>query len=191
MLTKVYSLLLHVVNRTNETWVFPPGGSATCLHGNGFFWYDTYQNHIMTNTEFRNCGYRSVLYDQYDNSTTRGCGDSTANGCSSDSTTYGFLAHSDEFVPQIMQGTKNITFTNCGRRFYLYNFNGDSAPETVSGRSQNWLDADGSVTGLHVPSIIGSGKNGSQGWWQVEDEGKLSVRIVSTTFPLEAFVLTE
>ncbi len=126
----------------------------------------------MTNTEFRNCGYRSPLYSQYDSSATRGCGDAVANGCSSDSTTFGFLAHSDQYIPQVMQGTKNITFTSCGRRFYLYNFNGDTAPETVSRRSQNWLDADGSVTGLHVPSIIGSGKTGSQGFWQVEDSGK-------------------
>jgi hypothetical protein len=77
-----------------------------------------------------------------------------------------------------MQGTRNITFTSCGRRFYLYNFNGDSAPETVSGRSQNWFDADGSVTGLKVPSLIGSGKAGAEGWWQVDDEGKFGTGVV-------------
>jgi hypothetical protein len=38
--------------------------------------------------------------------------------------------------------------------------------------AKNWLDADGSVTGFHVPSIIGSVKAGSQGWWQADDEGK-------------------
>ena len=155
--------------------VFPPSGSATYLHGNGFFWYDTYQSHIITNTEFRNCGYRSDQFNQYDNSTSRGCGDSTSNGCSSDSTTFGFLAHSDQYIPQVMQGSKHIKFTRCGRRFYLYNFNGDSSPQTVSGRSQNWLDADGSVTGFGVPSIIGSGDSSAQGWWQVDNQGTIPI----------------
>lgn len=168
----MHSHFLFFVCSTGETLVFPVSGNATFIHGNGFFWYDTYQNHIMTNTEFRNCGYRSNQFNQYDTSPSRGCGDSASSGCSSDSTTFGFLAHSDQHIPQVMQGTKNITFTSCGRRFYLFNFNGDSAPETVSGRSQNWLDTDGSVTGFKVPSLIGSGKSGAEGWWQVEDSGK-------------------
>lgn len=145
----------------------PSGGSATYVRGNGFFWYDTWQTHIITNAEFRNCGYRSSQYNQYDASLTRGCGDSDSNGCDSESTTFGFLSHSDQFIPQVMQGTRAITFNNCGRRFALT----VNPPETVSGRSQNWLDVDGSVTGFKTPSLIGSGLDGVKGWWQVDDEG--------------------
>jgi hypothetical protein len=143
------------------------------MSGNGFFWYDTGQNHIITNSLFRNCGYRSAQYNQYDNSANRGCGDDAQTGCSSSSTVFGFLAHSDQFTPEVMQGTKNITFQNCGRRFFLSNFNGPSAPSTVSGRTQNWLDTDGSVSGLGVPALIGSGQVEAGLWWTVDNEGKV------------------
>ena len=66
------------IDRTGETMVFPDSGSATYIHGNGFFWYDTYQNHIMTNTEFRNCGYRSNQFNQYDTSHHAVAGTATA-----------------------------------------------------------------------------------------------------------------
>jgi hypothetical protein len=147
--------------------ILPPKGSATYIRGNGKFLYDTAQNHILTNVEMRNCGYRSILYDQYDNSTTRGCGDNVTNGCSSDSNVFAFVAGSDQFAPQIMMATKNITFTSCGRRFSLPN-----PPDKVAGRNQNWLDYDGSVTGLRVPSMIGSGDASAQAWWEVDDQGK-------------------
>lgn len=62
-----------------------------------------------------------------------------------------------------MQGTRNITYENVGRRFYLRNYVGDFT--TVSGRIQNWIDADGSASGLKVPTIIGSGYEECGLWW--------------------------
>lgn len=53
----------------------PPGSSTSLLKGDGFFWYDTGQEHIITRATFRNCGYRSEQYNQYDTSPTRGCGE--------------------------------------------------------------------------------------------------------------------
>lgn len=68
-----------------------------------------------------------------------------------------------------MQGTTNICYENCGRRFYLVNFRGDDAPTTVSGRLQNWLDVDGSASGLNEPTLIGSGLADTGLWWRVDD----------------------
>lgn len=122
----------------------------------------------MTRTTFRNCGYRSDKFNQYDKSPTRGCADNPQNGCNPDSSTFGFLTHSDEFTPEVMQGSKEIKFDNCGRRFRFSNEQLDS----VSGRGQNWLDTDGSVSGLGEPTLIGSGLNSVKDWWGVDDEGK-------------------
>ena len=71
-----------------------------------------------------------------------------------------------------MQGTSNISFEACGRRYRLHDFRGDNLPSTVSGRLQNWLDVDGSASGLNVPTIIGSGESDAGLWWDVDDEGK-------------------
>ena len=92
------------------------------------------------------------------------------NGCLDTSTTFGFLTHSDEFSPELMQGTRNITFDNCGRRFYFKHPKGDS--NTNSGRNQNWLDADGSASGLGAPALMVSGIENVSSWWQVDSDGK-------------------
>ena len=157
------------VCRTGEPLSLPTDARSTRIRGDGFFWYDTAQEHIITNSTFRNCGYRSDDFNQYNSAPDRGCGDETNFGCSGRSTVFGFLTHSDEHNPEIMQGTSEIRFENCGRRFKLHDFRGDSAPSTVSGRLQNWLDADGSVTGFNEPSIIGSGLSDCGNWWSVED----------------------
>jgi hypothetical protein len=107
--------------------------------------------------------------DQYDDSADRGCGDDAATGCSPSSTVFGFLAHSDEFNPEVMQGTRGISLENVGRRFRLSNFLGDDAPTTVSGRLQNWLDVDGSVSELGTATMIGSGYADCGLWWRVDD----------------------
>lgn len=123
--------------------------------------------HIITNSTFRNCGYRSAEFDQYDQSPTRGCVQSEDGyGCWSGSSVFGFLTHSDQFTPEIMQGTRDIRFENCGRRFKFTH--GDL--ETVSGRGQTWLDVDGSVSGLGEATVIASGLNGAKDWWGVDDE---------------------
>lgn len=66
-----------------------------------------------------------------------------------------------------MQGTRGIVMQNVGRRFALNNFRG--GPSTASGRTQNWLDADGSVSGLGTPTLIGSGLVDARAWWTVDN----------------------
>jgi len=158
-----------VVCRTGENLIMP-SQNANYIKGNGFFWYDTGQEHIITNTTFRNCGYRSEAYNQYDTSPTRGCDGNSLNGCSTGSTVFGFLTHSDQFTPELMQGTKDISFEDCGRRFRLFDFNGDSEPSTVSGRGQNWVDVDGSISGFNEATLIGSGLSDAGLWWKVEPQ---------------------
>jgi hypothetical protein len=140
---------------------------ARNLEGNGFVWYDTGVSHILTNTTFRNCGYRSDNFSQYDQSPDRGCGDDVYAGCRDDSSVFGFLTHSDEFTPEIMQATSGITFENCGRRF-KFSF---EQLDSVSGRAQNWLDVDGSASGLGEPTLMVSGLFSVKDWWGVDDEG--------------------
>ena len=123
----------------------------------------------MTNSTFRNCGSRLSQFNQYDSSPTRGCGDDPETGCRY-GTVFGFVTHSDQFNPEIMQATKDITFDNCGRRFSLENWLPDGALTSVSGRTQNWFDVDGSVSGLNEPTIIGSGLADAGLWWDVDNE---------------------
>ena len=152
------------------------------VRGDGFVWYDTGQEHIITESVFRNCGYRSNEYNQYDQSSTRGCGDSNSNGCSDSSSVFGFLTHSDQFTPEIMQGTRAITFENCGRRFNLDNWLGN--PNTVSGRNQNWLDVDGSASGLGVSTFMVSGAANVSTWWNVDSNGMCPDRECFSHFEL-------
>ena len=122
----------------------------------------------MTRATFRKCGYRSPEFAHYD--PDGGCGNSNDYGCDPDSTVFGFLTHSDEHTPEIMQGSRAITFDDCGRRFRLHNHRNNE--ETVSGRGQNWLDVDGSVSQLGQTTIIGSGLPGVSEWWGVGDAGE-------------------
>eukprot|EP00957_Ditylum_brightwellii_P130551 9958581-Ditylum_brightwellii.AAC.1 len=77
--------------RTGEKIALPSGGRANDMKGDGFFWYDTNQEHIITNSVFHNCGYRDDKYNQYDTLPDRGCGIDTDidSGCSSGSTVFG------------------------------------------------------------------------------------------------------
>lgn len=145
-----------------------PSDNANWLDANGIIWYDINQKHIVTDSTFRNCGYRSDQFNQYDKSPTRGCDSNSTTGCRDSSTTFGFLTSSDIFAPQIMTATRNITFDNCGRRFWFEAANTD----TVSGRGQNWIDVDGTISGFKEPTLIGSGVNSVKDWWGVDDEGK-------------------
>jgi len=65
------------------------------------------------------------------------------------------------------QGTRDITFQNCGRRFSLDNW---LDRDTVSGRQQNWLDVDGSASGLGQATLIASGYASASTWWHVDDD---------------------
>jgi len=156
--------------RSGETLALPTGARADYMPGNGFTWYDTGQEHIIIDATFRNCGQREA-YDDYDTSPTRGCDQNdSASGCHKDSYVFGFLTHSDQFTPEIMQATRGIHFEDCGRRFRMVDFKTNNQVPTVSGRNQNWLDVDGSVSGLSEPTLIGSGLPSAGLWWKVDDE---------------------
>ena len=141
--------------------------NASFLEANGIVWYDTGQSHILSNVTFRNCGYRSDAFLQYDTSPTRGCDANNINGCDNDSAVFSSLTQSNQFVPEIMQASVGIKYENCGRRLRF-----TTNIETASGRSQNWIDTDGSVSGTGVPTLIGSGINSIRDWWTVDDDGK-------------------
>jgi len=158
-----------VVCRTGETFAMPLNARANYMRGSGFIWYDTGQEHVITGAIFRNCGQRSG-YSEYNQSPTRGCDDSADKGCKSGSSVFGFLTHSDQFTPELMQATRNITFEDCGRLFRLIDFKTDNAVSTVSGRNQNWFDIDGTVSGLGEPTMIGSGLPSAGLWWKVDPE---------------------
>lgn len=89
---------LLAVCRTGEP-LGMPSVNADKMDANGFVWYDTGQDHIITQSTFRNCGYRSDEFNQYDDSPDRGCDDDPETGCADSSSTFGFLTHSDEFTP--------------------------------------------------------------------------------------------
>jgi hypothetical protein len=160
--------------RTNLPIVLPANAKASLLRADGFRWYDTNQEHIITEATFRQCGYRSDEFSHYDQDPTRGCGDETDIGCRKDSSVWSFVTHSDQHVPEMMQGTRAIHFENCGRRFYQHDWRQNGSPHmsSVSAREQNWYDIDGSITGLGGRSVIASGIADAGLWWKIEDEGK-------------------
>ena len=156
-----------VVCRTGNRMDLPERSKAKKLSGNGFTWYDTGQEHIVTNTTFRNCGYRAddkSRYAEYDNTTSRGCDSDWENGCGDWSTVWGMLSHSDQFNPELMSGSSGIKYENCGRRFRM-----TDSRNKVSGRLFNWFDTDGSASGLNEPTLIGSGIEDSKAWWKVDE----------------------
>ena len=168
--------------------------------GNGFIWYDAgqvgsvlvmatsnsscflsflSQEHIMSDALFRNCGY---MPSHRLAETGRGCNDNIAAGCDYRSAVFGFLTHSDQFTPEVMQGTRNVSFENCGRRFrFGADHDGDERMDTVSARAQNWFDADGTASGRNEPTLIVSGTDTVANWWEVEDDGMLRTDIASLT----------
>ncbi len=67
-----------------------------------------------------------------------------------------------------MQATSGITYEDCGRRYKLQDFADDNSPSSVSGRAQNWIDKDGSASGLNENTIIASGLADAGHWWKVD-----------------------
>lgn len=124
--------------------------------------YDTAQEHIITEATFRHCGYRSDQFNHYDDSPHRGC-----DGCHPESSVFRFTTHSDEFTPEIMQGSRAISYESCGRRYSLKNW---QDLDSVSVRQQNWIDADGTASGLGESVLMVSGVEQAASWWQVDDD---------------------
>eukprot|EP01113_Clastostelium_recurvatum_P039925 TRINITY_DN614_c1_g2_i1.p1 TRINITY_DN614_c1_g2~~TRINITY_DN614_c1_g2_i1.p1 ORF type:complete len:714 (+),score=84.18 TRINITY_DN614_c1_g2_i1:197-2143(+) len=123
----------------------------------GFQWYDVSQQHILTNSTFRNC----------ENTWSR-CVYGSQQGECDNIAVFTSLTHSDEFVPENMQITSNIKFQNVSQ---VWRYSTSlSAPEglTVSGRLQNWYDADGTTTKLGGRAQIGSAR--ANEWWKYNDD---------------------
>jgi hypothetical protein len=68
---------------------------------------------------------------------------------------FNLLTHSDQFVPEFMEATANITMDNYNPN-KIWRFSNRAYGLTVSGRLQNWLDVDGSLTGRNERQIMGS-----------------------------------
>ena len=86
---------------------------------------------------------------------------------------------------------KNIAFDNCGRRHRLHDYRGMNANSTVSGMFRNWLDVDGSASGLGEPVVMGSGQPEARLWWNVENNDKNDVTMGNMIrfIRLPAFIL--
>lgn len=115
--------------------------------------YDIGQAHILNGVTFRNCTWPSR--------TTASVGPFTL---------LQLLTHSDQFTPDVMIATANVSFEdswNASSR-NLIGMTVNASTPTASQRMQNWLDADGSITGRGVPTQIGSAAGGS--WWWRADE---------------------
>jgi hypothetical protein len=119
----------------------------------GFQWYDVGQQHILTNTTFRNC-----------QNTWSGCVYGSSAGLCDDVAVFTSLTHSDQYVPEIMQVTNGITYQNVSA-LWRYSTK-TSAPEglTVSGRLQGWYDPDGSASRVNSRAMIGSTR--ANEWWK-------------------------
>jgi hypothetical protein len=154
-----------VVCRTGENLGLP---KPSLLDANGIVWYDTGQSHIISNTTFRNCGFRHSNFSQYDAS--GGCDGNSVSGCDSDSSVFSSLTMSDEFIPEIMQATKGIKYENCGRRLRV-----TSTRDSASNRAQSWIDSDGSTSNRSSPTLIVSGLDSVKDWWGVDGDGTISL----------------
>jgi hypothetical protein len=84
---------LSVECRTGEPLLLPATVYATSIAGDGFGWYDTDQEHIITRATFQNCGFNPNQSDD----DPAGCGIDPSTGCSSGSSVFSFLTHSSEF----------------------------------------------------------------------------------------------
>ena len=84
--------------RSGEPISFPAGASANMMAADGFGWYDTGQEHIITRSTFRNCGALTG---------GTGCDSNPLTGCTTASSVFFFLTHSSQYNPEIMQVSVN------------------------------------------------------------------------------------
>jgi hypothetical protein len=109
--------------------------------------YDVGQSHILNGVHQRNCS-RNSQPPSFLN--------------------WQVLTHSDTFSPDAMIATRRVSYEGLGNdTSWLFTPTVNAQPlPTVSHRMQNWYDADGSLTGKGVPSIIGSARSGW--WWRLD-----------------------
>lgn len=118
----------------------------------GFQWYDVGQQHILTNSVFRNCraDWNRCIYG--------------SNGNCNGVAVFTSLTHSDQFVPELMQVTSKISYQNVSDLWRYSTKLTDKTGVTVSGRLQSWYDADGTASQLGVRAMIGS--TWANDWWK-------------------------
>lgn len=128
----------------------------------GFQWYDVGQQHILTNSTFRNCR----------NDWNR-CVYGSVNGKCNDVAVFTSLTHSDQFVPELMQVTSGVRYDNVTDLWRYSTKLTDPEGVTVSGRLQNWYDADGTAAQTGARSMIGSARANS--WWKYNSNCQLYI----------------
>ncbi|KAK5578897.1 hypothetical protein RB653_008572 [Dictyostelium firmibasis] len=110
----------------------------------GFQFYDTYVKTILTNIIFRNFIHNPLSTSPED-----------------DNRVIISMTHSDEFKPQFISSTKNITIQGTTVSQYI----GHRIIETGSSRQFNFVDYDGTISGRSVPTIFGAHDK----WWQFDN----------------------
>lgn len=119
---------------------------------NAVTWYDTGTSTLLTNTTFRDC----------DPASWSGC----RNDCLQ-SSTFKCLTHSNKHLPEWMSLTANLRFQgSVNPRLVDYS---RPNPPSISGRTQNWYDFDGSACRRDEPMIVGS-NNDAGTWWHIDDD---------------------
>lgn len=113
----------------------------------GFQFYDTYVQTILSNINFRNF-----------------IKDPDSENPESDNRVIISMTHSDVFKPQGISATKQITLTNVASSQVI----GHRVVETGSSRYFNFIDWDTSLvpgrTAVGAPTLVGSHQN----WWQYD-----------------------
>jgi hypothetical protein len=134
----------------NEYWNCHIRDLAFFYGFTGFQWYDVGQSHIITNATFKSCT------NQWPERT------GNCDFCHP----WSFLTHSDWFVPEVMQATRNIRYENCNMN-NLWRYD-TRTTNTLAGRLTNWIDTDGSVSGRSGPQIMGS--TWANDWWNLGND---------------------
>ncbi|KAJ3128429.1 Fibrocystin-L [Nowakowskiella sp. JEL0407] len=131
-----------------QYWLCHPRDLSYWQHYQGFEFYDTNQKHIITKSTFQNCTVTMCL---------------DKNSCNTDSP-WTFLSGSNEFLPQIMQASAKILYTNTNTsRLWRYN---QRSRITVSGRLQSLRDTDGTASLNPAGSTI-IGSSWADDWWKI------------------------
>ena len=152
----------------------------------GFAWYDVRQSHLLSNWTFRSCAPATMAALSGGGGNGVGGSGAFASGsgasggggcfgaCLTASAVWEFVTHSDQFVPEAMQTTRNIAYEATDpAHLFRFTETSDSLTSTIStaGRLQNWFDADGTATAfdgakIRGPTIMGS--NFAQDWWRLD-----------------------
>jgi len=110
----------------------------------GFQFYDTWTQSIVSNTQFRNF-IDNGKGNTYDNNKV-----------------FVALTYSDTFKPQGISAVNNITYQNVDRSLYIAH----PTQDTGSSRYFNYVDYSGSSVGRNYPVLVGS----HSPFWKLDDD---------------------